>query len=104
MVKFLKILFVVVVVFAITNPSVDKHRAEVRSLWEAEVTKSMGKDTSSVLKLLGFSGVGKVLIDAEVMKITRTTYLLFSLGVYEGEPISFGVLGNVFIPRDNSTN
>jgi hypothetical protein len=102
------ILFALITILFITNPSEDKHIQEVKtklkSAFKKEMSKNLMNETSSD-KSFG-SGLGLLFGDIFIDKLTdgfvsRDNFFLFSLtkAEYKGETktIGFGVLGNVFV-------
>ncbi|MGK4568174.1 DUF4359 domain-containing protein [Flavobacterium sp. 3HN19-14] len=98
------ILIIIVLVAIITNPSVDDHKQELKSLFNRRVQNSLSDEESDGFKNLGImigNSFAEKLIDNAV---TRDNYVIFSLtrGTWKenSKIIGFGIFGNVFLSKE----
>ncbi|MGK4568184.1 DUF4359 domain-containing protein [Flavobacterium sp. 3HN19-14] len=98
-------ILIIIVLFAIiTNPSVDDHKQELKSLFNRRVQNSLSDEESDGFKNLGImigNSFAEKLIDNAV---TRDNYVIFSLtrGTWKenSKIIGFGIFGNVFLSKE----
>ena len=91
----------------ITNPSVQKHREEVKKVLKSFVDKRVGKsndDNSKASEEMGNLFAGLFIDKMIESSVSSDNYLFFSLTKItkddKSKTIGIGILGNVFLSKD----
>ena len=82
------IILIVIVVLALTNPSVDKHKAAIDNAFKEEAIEAP--------EAFLYGAINKVMEGIGVSLVQYNNYGVCSLLKYKGKVMSFGIVGNVW--------
>ena len=92
----MKFMLSVIAVFVLiaTNPSLEQHRERVRAVIAEQLEREATGWSGAFARLMGMPGFAASTV---AMGVSRANLIVCSFGMYDGQIVSFGVLGCVVV-------